>query len=43
VRERSGKLPTRLDSDDLGVTTISTFLNHLESDRHNSVEPATCG
>ena len=35
VRRR--KPPAQLDWDDLGVTTISTFLNHLESDRHNSV------
>ena len=37
VHQRSGKPPTRLDWDDLDVTTISAFLNHLESDRHNSV------
>ena len=37
VHERSRKPPAQLDWDDLGVTTISTFLNHLESDRHNSV------
>jgi site-specific recombinase XerD len=37
VHRRSGKPPTRLDWDDLDVTTISAFLNHLESDRHNSV------
>lgn len=37
VHQRSGKPPTRLDWDNLDVTTISAFLNHLESDRHNSV------
>jgi site-specific recombinase XerD len=37
VHRRSGKPPSRLDWDDLDVTTISAFLNHLESDRHNSV------
>jgi len=37
VHRRTGKPPTRLDWDDLDVTTISAFLNHLESDRHNSV------
>lgn len=37
VHERTGKPPTRLDWGDLDVTTISAFLNHLESVRHNSV------
>jgi site-specific recombinase XerD len=37
VHQRSGTPPTRLDFDDLDVTTISAFLNHLEIDRNNSV------
>jgi hypothetical protein len=37
VHRRSGKPPTRLGWDDLDVTTISAFLNHLESDGHDSV------
>ena len=37
VQQRTGKPPTRLDWDDLDVTTISAFLNYLEADRHNSV------
>jgi site-specific recombinase XerD len=37
VHRRTGKPPNQLDWDDLDVTTISAFLNHLESDRHNGV------
>ena len=33
---QTGKLPAQLDWDDLDATMISAFLNHLESERHNS-------
>ncbi len=36
VHTQTGKLPAQLDWDDLDATAISTFLNHLESERHNS-------
>jgi len=36
VHEQTGKLPSQLDWDDLDATMISAFLNHLESERHNS-------
>jgi len=36
VHQKSGKLPSQLDWDDLDATMISAFLNHLESERHNS-------
>jgi len=35
VHKQTGKLPSQLDWDDLDATTISAFLNHLESERHN--------
>jgi site-specific recombinase XerD len=37
AHQRSGKPPTRLDWDDLDATTITAFLNHLETERHNTV------
>jgi site-specific recombinase XerD len=37
VHRQTGKQPSTLDWDDLDATTISAFLNHLESDRRNSV------
>lgn len=37
IHERTGKLPSQLDWDDLDATTISRFLTHLETTRHNSV------
>lgn len=37
VHTRTGKVPAKLDWDDLTADTISAFLNHLENDRHNSV------
>ena len=37
THQRSGKLPTRLDWDDLDAASITAFLNHLETERHNSV------
>lgn len=36
VRDRTGKAPSALEWDDLGVEVISAFLQHLETDRHNS-------
>ena len=36
AHQKSGKLPSQLDWDDLDATMISGFLNHLESERHNS-------
>ena len=36
VHSRSGKLPVQLDWDDLDTTTISAFLNYLETERRNS-------
>jgi site-specific recombinase XerD len=36
VHTQTGKLPAQLDWDDLDATMISAFLNHLESERHNS-------
>jgi site-specific recombinase XerD len=36
VRDRTGKTPSALDFDDLGVEVISAFLDYLETDRHNS-------
>jgi site-specific recombinase XerD len=36
VQEQTGKVPSRLDWDDLGPTVISAFLEHLETQRHNS-------
>jgi site-specific recombinase XerD len=36
VHVQTGKLPAQLDWDDLDATMISAFLNHLESERHNS-------
>ena len=36
AHQQTGKLPSQLDWDDLDATMISAFLNHLESERHNS-------
>ena len=36
VHQRTGKMPAQLDWDDLDAVTISAFLNHLETERHNS-------
>jgi site-specific recombinase XerD len=36
AHQQAGKLPSQLDWDDLDATMISAFLNHLESERHNS-------
>jgi|SRR5579864_3026889 len=35
--QRSGKTPSRLDISDLDAALVSSFLSHLESDRHNAV------
>lgn len=37
VHEQTGKLPTNLGWDDLDAEMISAFLNHLETERHNSI------
>lgn len=36
VQERTGRSPATLDWDDLDHHTISAFLEHLETERHNS-------
>ena len=36
VQNRTGKAPSALDWADLNVEVISTFLEHLETERHNS-------
>jgi site-specific recombinase XerD len=36
IQERTGKQPAKLDWDDLDETLISAFLDHLETDRHNT-------
>ncbi len=36
IQERTGKQPAKLDWDDLDETLISAFLEHLETDRHNT-------
>ena len=36
AQERAGRMPSALDWDDLGIETISAFLDHLEADRFNS-------
>ena len=38
VHQQTGKLPAQLDWDDLDATMISAFLNHLETERHNSTQ-----
>jgi site-specific recombinase XerD len=37
VHEQTGKPPSKLALEDLGATTISAFLGHLETERGNSV------
>jgi site-specific recombinase XerD len=37
LQQHTGKQPSQLDLADLDAPTISAFLDHLESDRHNSV------
>jgi len=36
VQKRTGKYPARLDWDDLDHDVISAFLDHLETERHNT-------
>ena len=36
TQERTGKQPAKLDWDDLNEALISAFLEHLETDRHNT-------
>lgn len=37
VHDQTGKVPAKLDWDDLDTTMISAFLNHLENERRNSI------
>lgn len=37
VHQKTGKLPSQLDWDDLDSTVVSEFLNYLENERHNSI------
>jgi len=37
VHRQTGMMPSQLDWDDLDATMISSFLNHLQSERRNSV------
>lgn len=37
IHEKTSKLPSQLDWDDLDATMISAFLTHLENERNNSV------
>ncbi len=37
VHQQTAKTPAQLDWDDLDATTISAFLTHLETERHNSI------
>lgn len=37
LQQQTGKAPSELDFADLDAPVIGAFLNHLESDRHNSV------
>ena len=36
TQDKTGKHPAKLDWDDLNETVISAFLEHLETDRHNT-------
>jgi len=36
VHQQTGKLPSRLEWDDLDATMITAFLTHLENERHNT-------
>jgi len=36
VHQQTGKLPSRVDWDDLDATMITAFLTHLENERHNT-------
>jgi integrase/recombinase XerD len=37
ITRTSGRSPSQLDIDDVGVDVIAGFLDHLEHDRHNSI------
>jgi site-specific recombinase XerD len=37
TQQTTGKQPAKLDWDDLNATVISNFLEHLETDRHNTL------
>lgn len=36
VQDRTGREPSAIDWEDLGATTISSFLDYLETERHNT-------
>ena len=38
TQERTGKAPAELDLADLSAEVVGAFLDHLEADRHNSIE-----
>lgn len=42
VQDTTGKPPSSLDWDDLDEGLISSFLSHLEQDRHNSASVLSC-
>ncbi|MBI2705710.1 MAG: site-specific integrase [Actinobacteria bacterium] len=37
AQQRTGKVPSRLEIDDLDAPLIAAFLDHLETERHNTV------
>ena len=43
ANDRIGIAPSALDWDDLDEPLIAAFLEHLETDRHNSARTGTCG
>ena len=43
ARKRTGTPPSRLDVGDIDTPLVAAFLTHLETERHNSVSPATPG
>jgi hypothetical protein len=42
AHDTTGKQPSTLDWDDLDEPLIARFLDHLETDRHNSPRTRTC-
>ena len=43
AQQATGKPPTALDWADLDAELITAFLEHLETGRHNTTGPVTCG
>jgi integrase/recombinase XerD len=41
AQRRTGKTPARLAVEDLDAVMVGAFLDHLETERHNSVRTAT--